>query len=906
MNADAVAGSGGPGGGKGRTGGSDGNAGDEVQPAERAKAQQHIMAKLSATFPHLSHDSLREYTIMFEGKAFEGSSSRLDYLHRIAEGLSSTMRRKQQQEEQQQQVEQQQQQQWQQQNPQQQPLRQQQQQPQQIQPQQQQQPLDPQKQQGWQHQEPRPLRQTQQGSPRSSSAEQAVAGSENTANLEQRPSDASDASLPLFKDPSIWNETVAGHAHVAPLHHVERKENQQQGQPFHQISKISMNTTNEDVGRVAHGMIPAEQTEIAQMRALASAVADAMNAKSAPFLTSRGSNEVESVGGAAQDHVFEIQQQPQPKAVPNRSFNLRKRTPQHVKDAISRRQIQVQARGGSTGAAAPQRFQNGLHEQAFATYSSTANDSAAVSSKHTFRASARNGSLMDSDVGAAARSLGGDLDNAPDARREREQNHWAKLRSMHEKYYEPLAKLQPLLKSFHDRYGAQKSQHLQSCLRDCFQILELQKLDSLPPTLTDAMLDRASFFMEQLAGVYSSVVASNEESTNVAGQGLGDTHDEGLTKSPDSVTNMGVNHARTGQAQTSSLAVQSEDILPAQSVAGPGTPLISGSNSDSSWGLNSHDRKSAQVRLKQPPISLPDPASGMAGMSATPLQVQANRPIENVPSQESEEPFSFAALFQRMVYDESAAKSLTDNLLARMDVELRRIFTERVDEACSVLRRNDRPLNRGDLELIDYSTIAEQSTRAGEGAAYGRGMARASARQMPFTVKADVMFKCSVTRGTQLFSPGNARGHIQGDMRSRLQVILDEARAALGNSKEEFASWQLQMGHLCDLLALKVSSRSHVLFRVPSIIFVFPPRYRVESVLHCLLETPEFGFSELHSELLTQFAERERLLPSDVQRSLGATLHLWVGLVNDFHRRLEREFALDLEACLRNSRDAQS
>lgn len=85
-----------------------------------------------------------------------------------------------------------------------------------------------------------------------------------------------------------------------------------------------------------------------------------------------------------------------------------------------------------------------------------------------------------------------------------DEEFWQKLDEMQDKYKLSLEKLYPIIEKLQQRQPPPKQEFFMKHLRDCYNILHLQRSAKIPPRLTILVLDRAERFLDQVVSVYSS------------------------------------------------------------------------------------------------------------------------------------------------------------------------------------------------------------------------------------------------------------------------------------------------------------------------------------------------------------------------------------------------------------------
>lgn len=103
---------------------------------------------------------------------------------------------------------------------------------------------------------------------------------------------------------------------------------------------------------------------------------------------------------------------------------------------------------------------------------------------------------------------------------------WARLDEMKAKHKPTLQPLLPFIRRLQEGQPAGKRESFMRHLRDCLNILSLERAQNIPPKLTIEVLDRAEKFISQVVGIYSQYLKNyakpaNPDPTRRGGQGPG-------------------------------------------------------------------------------------------------------------------------------------------------------------------------------------------------------------------------------------------------------------------------------------------------------------------------------------------------------------------------------------------------
>ena len=104
---------------------------------------------------------------------------------------------------------------------------------------------------------------------------------------------------------------------------------------------------------------------------------------------------------------------------------------------------------------------------------------------------------------AVPASAGVPAQGSPPSVNAAEAEFWAKLEDMQRKYKASLQRLFPIIRRLQERQPPPRQEVFMRHLRDCFNILNLQRSSPIPQRLTTAVLERAERFIHQVVSVYS-------------------------------------------------------------------------------------------------------------------------------------------------------------------------------------------------------------------------------------------------------------------------------------------------------------------------------------------------------------------------------------------------------------------
>ena len=90
------------------------------------------------------------------------------------------------------------------------------------------------------------------------------------------------------------------------------------------------------------------------------------------------------------------------------------------------------------------------------------------------------------------------------------EEFWEKLEEMKAKYREPLKKMYSFMTIIANSQRPEKKEQFKKHLKDCFQILGLKRGAAVPSTLTTAVLETASKFIDSVINVYKNYIVNEQ------------------------------------------------------------------------------------------------------------------------------------------------------------------------------------------------------------------------------------------------------------------------------------------------------------------------------------------------------------------------------------------------------------
>lgn len=103
------------------------------------------------------------------------------------------------------------------------------------------------------------------------------------------------------------------------------------------------------------------------------------------------------------------------------------------------------------------------------------------------------------------------------------EEFWVKLEEMKAKYREPLKKMFNFMTIIANSQRPEKKEQFKKHLKDCFQILGLKRGQVVPPTLTTAVLETASKFIDSVINVYKNYIVNEQRAAQAAQAGKNST-----------------------------------------------------------------------------------------------------------------------------------------------------------------------------------------------------------------------------------------------------------------------------------------------------------------------------------------------------------------------------------------------
>jgi len=506
---------------------------------------------------------------------------------------------------------------------------------------------------------------------------------------------------------------------------------------------------------------------------------------------------------------------------------------------------------------------------------------------------------------------------------------WQRLGEMQRQYRKPLEKLMPYIQWLQARQTPpERREQFMRQLRDCTNILNMNRMPSLPPRLTPELLDRAARFIHQVVQVYSEWVFQDQNNGGARDSGASD----GAT-APDANARIGLPAADNDGDGDAERPVAAG---PAGSFERTGTEHSMGGGSQTGSKRKSAPRgrakgagsfgggtrgRAKKVKTTSAATSLSGPAcdsaskipqagirdeghSTAAAASSHPQPQQVGAGAGAIVPGDGGKARSVPERVFSMENEVNRAVEFATKLERRVEREIGRLKVERVNNTLQSIRRDQamavdsamcwrgKSLNGGD-GVAESRTVSE----AERGRRAAIGLTNCTSDPRVHAIQATPVFESRSEGGVRLAKNCCSSGEVGGcardglergagngealmvevarDHAARMRTIADEVRAVVAKHSREVL--RVRVGEVFGMPLIRVDAYGSGELSVPSVTFRVPKSYPHRGRIVTDYGSPPLGWTDALGKLRASFEREVESLPAPVGSvALSVMIDAWV------------------------------